>query len=65
MSGLDCMDRTIPGSTTDWLQKWAMKMAEPLTKLDRSQVAPSIEVTVPGTRNWNHSHTHRKFELQL
>ena len=34
-----------------------MEMEEPLTKVDRSQVALSIEVTVPGTRNWNHSHT--------
>jgi len=33
-----------------------MKMAEPLTKFDRSLVALSIDVTVPGTRNLHQSH---------
>ena len=37
------------GMVTKWLQKGVMEMAEPLTKFDRSQVALSIEVTVPGT----------------
>ena len=41
--------RNWEGMVTKWLQKGVMEMAEPLTKFDRSQVALSIEVKVPGT----------------